>query len=50
MVACVPARLRESLEEGGGVPPSPPQHSGPDSTPKAFPHPNASPNRISNRQ
>ena len=39
---------RESLEGGG--PPSPPQHSGPDSTPKAFPYPHTSPNRISNRQ
>ena len=36
---------------GGGVyPPPPPQHSGPDSTAKAFPSPNTSPNRISNRQ
>ena len=35
---------------GGGGTPLPPQHSGPDSTPKAFPYPNTSPNRISNRQ
>ena len=41
---------RASLERGGGYPPPPPQHSGPDSTRKAFPYPNTSPNRISNRQ
>ena len=34
---------------GGGYPP-PPQHFGPDATPKAFPYPNTRPNRISNRQ
>ena len=41
---------RESLKGGGGGYPPPPQHSGRDSTPKAFPYPNTSPNRISNRQ
>ena len=40
---------RESLEGGGGVTPSPPPHC-PDSTREAFPYPNPSPNRISNRQ
>ena len=30
------------LKRGGGVP-LPPQHAGPDSTPKAFPYPNTSP-------
>ena len=34
----------------GGVPPLPPKHSGPDSTPNAFPYPNTGPNRTSNRQ
>ena len=44
-----PPPPRESLEGGGrGTPP--PQHSGPDSPPKAFPYPNTGPNRISNRQ
>ena len=40
---------RELLEEGGGGTPAP-QHSGPDSPPKAFPYPNTGPNRICNRQ
>ena len=38
---------RKSLEGGGGGLPPP---NCPDSTPKAFPYPNTSPNRISNRQ
>ena len=42
-------RARESLE-GGGEGGLPPKHSGLGSTPKAFPYPNPSPNRISNRQ
>ena len=41
---------RASLQGGGGVTPLPPQHSAPDSSPKAFPDPNTSANRISNRQ
>ena len=44
---CTP-RPRESLE-GGGLPPLPLPHCT-DSTPKGFPYPNTSPNRISNRQ
>ena len=36
--ACTPG----NRFKGGGVPPSP-QHSGPDSTPKAFPYPNTAP-------
>ena len=40
-------------EGGGGTTPNtppPPQHASPDSTSKAFPYPNTSPNRIPNRQ
>ena len=40
---------RKSLEGEGGLPPLPPPHCT-DSTPKAFPYPNTSPDRISNRQ
>ena len=45
-----PPRPGHRLKGGGGNPLPPPQHSGPDSTPKAFPYPNTRPNRISNRQ
>ena len=40
----------QGIASRGGGPPSPPQHSGPDSTQKAFPYPHTSPNCISNRQ
>ena len=48
LLPCSPPGHR--LKGGGGYPLPPPQHSGPDSTPKAFPSANTSPNRISNCQ
>ena len=45
-----PPPLPGNRWKGGRGIPLPPKHSGLDSTPKAFPYPNPSPNRISNRQ